>query len=81
MHCPYDANRLSNSPGRQRMPRCWSAASNCWAVQYIGFMRGVLCAGMTNMDMKFIRVIGEGDLVAVDYTNAMTHSDTFRPVR
>ena len=45
--------------------------------QYIGFMRGVLCAGMTNMDMKFLRVIGEGDLVAVDYTNAMTHSGPF----
>jgi predicted ester cyclase len=45
--------------------------------QYIGFMRGVLCAGMTEMDMTFTRVIGEGDLVAVDYTNAMTHSGTF----
>ena len=41
--------------------------------QYIGFMRGVLCSGMTNMDMQFLRVIGEGDLVSVDYTNAMTH--------
>ena len=29
--------------------------------QYIGFMRGVLCAGMTDMDMTFTRVIGEGD--------------------
>jgi predicted ester cyclase len=45
--------------------------------QYIGFMRGVLCAGMTEMDMTFTRVIGEGDLVAVDYTNAMTHSGAF----
>ena len=45
--------------------------------QYIGFMRGVLCAGMTNMDMKFLRVIAEGGLVAVDYTNAMTHSGAF----
>ena len=45
--------------------------------QYIGFMRGVLCAGMTEMDMTFTRVIGEGDLVAVDYTNAMTHSGSF----
>ena len=45
--------------------------------QYIGFMRGVLCTGMTNMDMKFLRVIGEGDLVSVDYTNAMTHSGPF----
>lgn len=45
--------------------------------QYIGFMRDVLCTAMTNMDMKFPRVIAEGDLVAVDYTNAMTHTGTF----
>jgi len=45
--------------------------------QYIGFMRGVLCAGMTDMDMTFLRVVGEGDMVAVDYTNAMTHSGDF----
>lgn len=45
--------------------------------QYIGFMRGVLCAGMTDMDMQFLRVIAEGDLVSVDYTNAMTHSGMF----
>ncbi|MBP7688976.1 MAG: ester cyclase [Thermoflexales bacterium] len=45
--------------------------------QYIGFMRGVLCAGMTDMDMQFLRVVAEGDLVAVDYTNAMTHSGPF----
>ena len=42
--------------------------------QYTGFMRGVLCAGMTEMDMKFLRVIAEGDLVAIEYTNEMTHS-------
>ena len=45
--------------------------------QYVGFMRGVLCAGMTDMDMQFLRVIGEGDLVSVDYTNAMTHTGSF----
>lgn len=45
--------------------------------QYIGFMRGVLCAGMTNMDMKFLRVIAEDSLVAVDYTNEMTHTGSF----
>ncbi|MCP4536429.1 MAG: ester cyclase [Chloroflexi bacterium] len=45
--------------------------------QYIGFMRGVLCTGMTDMDMKFLRVIAEGDLVSVDYTNDMTHSGEF----
>jgi len=40
--------------------------------QYIGFMKNVLCGAMTDMDMKFLRVIAEGDLVSVDYTNAMT---------
>ncbi|HUN24173.1 MAG TPA: ester cyclase [Anaerolineales bacterium] len=45
--------------------------------QYIYFMRNVLCAGMTEMNMKFLRVIGEGDLVSVDYTNEMTHSGSF----
>lgn len=45
--------------------------------QYIGFMRGVLCEGMTDMDMKFLRVVEEDGLVAVDYTNEMTHSGAF----
>lgn len=45
--------------------------------QYIGFMKNVLCTGMTQMDMQFLRVIAEGDLVAVDYTNDMTHSGNF----
>jgi predicted ester cyclase len=45
--------------------------------QYVDFMRHVLCAAMTEMDMKFPRVVCEGDLVAVDYTNAMTHSGQF----
>ncbi|MBT3323259.1 MAG: SnoaL-like domain-containing protein [Anaerolineae bacterium] len=45
--------------------------------QYIGFMRGVLCTAMTDMDMDFLRVIAEGDLVAIDYTNKMTHSGEF----
>ncbi|MBZ0276657.1 MAG: ester cyclase [Anaerolineae bacterium] len=45
--------------------------------QYIGFMRHVLCAAMTDMNMTFLRVIGEGNLVSVDYTNEMTHSGTF----
>jgi predicted ester cyclase len=45
--------------------------------EYVGFMRGVLCAAMTRMDMTFTRVVAEADLVAVDYTNAMTHSGPF----
>ncbi len=45
--------------------------------QYIGFMRGVLCTAMTDMDMKFLRVIAEDDLVAVEYTNEMTHTGEF----
>ncbi|MDM8521199.1 ester cyclase [Anaerolineales bacterium HSG6] len=45
--------------------------------QYIGFMRGVLCTAMTDMDMKFLRVIAEDDLVAIEYTNEMTHTGEF----
>ena len=42
--------------------------------QYLAFMRHALCSAMTDMDMKFLRVIAEGDMVAVDYTNDMTHT-------
>ena len=45
--------------------------------EYIGFMKNVLCTAMTEMDMKFLRVIGEGDFVSVDYTNEMMHSGNF----
>ena len=45
--------------------------------QYIGFMREVLCAAMTDMDMDFTRVVAEGDLVAIEYTNDMTHTGEF----
>ena len=45
--------------------------------QYIYFMKEILCTSMTNMDMKFPRVIEEGDLVSVDYTNEMTNSSPF----
>jgi len=45
--------------------------------QYIGFMRGVLCTAMTDMDMRFLRVIAEGDLVAIEYTNEMTHTGDY----
>ena len=45
--------------------------------QYIYFMKEMLCTAMTNMDMKFPRVIAEGDLVSVDYTNEMTNSGAF----
>jgi len=45
--------------------------------QYIGFMKNMLCSAMTQMDMKFLRVIADGSLVAVDYSNDMTHSGSF----
>ena len=45
--------------------------------QYIYFMKEMLCTAMTKMDMKFPRVIAEGDLVSVDYTNEMTNSGPF----
>lgn len=45
--------------------------------QYIGFMKNMLCSAMTQMNMKFLRVIAEGELVAVDYSNDMTHSGSF----
>lgn len=45
--------------------------------EYIGFMKNVLCASMTEMDMKFMRVIEEENLVAVDYSNSMTNSGSF----
>jgi predicted ester cyclase len=40
--------------------------------EYIGFMQGVLSKAFADMDMKFLRVIGEEDIVAIDYTNTMT---------
>ena len=45
--------------------------------QYIGFMKNMLCSAMTQMDMKFLRVIADGRLVAVDYSNDMIHSGSF----
>lgn len=45
--------------------------------EYIGFMKNVLCTAMTDMDMNFMRVIEEENLVSVDYTNAMTNSGAF----
>lgn len=45
--------------------------------QYIYFMKEMLCTAMTEMDMKFLRVIVQDDMVAVDYTNEMTNSGPF----
>ncbi len=45
--------------------------------QYLYFMKELLCTAMTQMDMQFLRVVAEGDMVAVDYTNEMTHSGSF----
>lgn len=48
--------------------------------EYLAFMRGALCASMTDMDMKFPRVVAEGEFVALEYQNAMTHSGPFAGV-
>ncbi|NOS93863.1 MAG: SnoaL-like domain-containing protein [Cyclobacteriaceae bacterium] len=48
--------------------------------QYIYFMRNVLCAAMTDMEMRFLHVIEEDNLVAVLYTNEMTHTGPFMGV-
>jgi len=45
--------------------------------QYIGFMKNVLSKAMSDMDMKFLHVVAEGDLVSVNYTNEMTNSGDF----
>ncbi len=45
--------------------------------EYIGFMKNVLSNAFTDMDMNFLRVIAEDDLVSVDYTNKMTHTGDF----
>lgn len=45
--------------------------------QYIYFMKEILSKGFTKMDMKFLRVIEEGNIVAIDYTNEMTNSGVY----
>lgn len=45
--------------------------------EYIYFMKEILCTSMTEMDMQFLRVVAEDNLVAIDYNNAMTHSGNF----
>lgn len=45
--------------------------------EYIYFMKEILSKGFTNMDMQFHRVVGEGDLVAVDYTNFMDNTGEY----
>jgi len=45
--------------------------------EYIGFMKNVLSTAFTKMDMDFLHVIAEGDLVSVNYTNEMTHTGEF----
>lgn len=45
--------------------------------QYLYFMKEMLCTAMTEMDMKFLRIVAEDDMVAVDYTNEMTNSGAF----
>ena len=45
--------------------------------QYIGFMKGVLTSAMQDMDMDFLHVVAEGNLVSVNYTNKMTNKGDF----
>ncbi len=45
--------------------------------EYMYFMKNILCTSMTEMDMKFLRVIEENNFVAIDYTNEMTNSGPF----
>ncbi len=45
--------------------------------EYIGFMKNVLSTAMTDMKMSFLRTVAQNDLVAIDYTNEMTHSGEF----
>ncbi len=45
--------------------------------QYIYFMKEILSKGFTKMDMEFHRVLQDGDMVAVDYTNMMTNSGEY----
>jgi len=45
--------------------------------EYIGFMKNILSNAFADMDMDFLHVIAEGDLVSVDYTNKMTHIGEF----
>jgi predicted ester cyclase len=46
-------------------------------VSYLAFTRYVLCEAMTEMQMSFPRSVEEGELVALEYQNAMTHSGLF----
>ena len=45
--------------------------------QYIYFMKEILSKGFTNMDMTFHRVICEGNMISVDYTNMMDNSGEY----
>ena len=45
--------------------------------EYIAFMRNVLSNAFTDMNMDFLHVIAEDDLVSVNYTNKMTHLSDF----
>lgn len=45
--------------------------------QYIYFIKEILLKGFTNMDMTFHRVICEGNMVAVDYTNMMDNTGEY----
>jgi len=46
-------------------------------IAYIGFMKNVLTPAMRDMNMSFLHVVTEGDLVAINYSNTMTHHGDF----
>jgi len=45
--------------------------------EYIGFMQFALSTAFTDMDMNFVHVLVDGEMVAVDYTNDMTNTGEF----
>ncbi|NOT90534.1 hypothetical protein [Ferruginibacter sp.] len=43
-------------------------------LQYIYFMKEILCKGFSQTDMQFLNVLCEWNIITVDYTNMMINS-------